>query len=151
MPSTNDKSLFRISHPSVEDLNMAGLHDTFTDDALRKLFPAARADEFFDALFGDAAEGAYDIFLKFAGYQPSNKELRFELHLIQRPGKCLACNLTYGLPEVFSRHPRINIKGLVADINTLLAGQFQCEAWSLASTKSVSTALHIIPLLIQVK
>jgi hypothetical protein len=130
---------------------MTGLHDIFTEEALRKLFPAARADEFFDALFGDASEGAYDIVLKFAGYQPSDKVLRFELHLIQRPGKCLACNLTYGLPEVFSRHPIINIKGLVADINTLLAGRLTCGPWTLASTRSVSSALHIIPLRIEVK
>jgi hypothetical protein len=130
---------------------MADLHDIFTDDALQKLFPAGRANDFFDALFGDASEGAYDISLKFSGYRSENKELHFALHLIQRPGKCLACNLTYGLPEVFSRHPVINIKGLVADINKLLEGRLNCKKWSLTSTKSVSSALHIIPLVIQVE
>jgi len=130
---------------------MADLHDIFTDDALQKLFPASRANDFFDALFGDASEGAYDISLKFVAYQPEDKELYFALHLIQRPGKCLACNLTYGLPEVFSRHPVINIKGLVADINKLLGGQLNCKQWSLTSTRSVSSDLHIIPLVIQVE
>jgi hypothetical protein len=130
---------------------MADLHEIFTDDALQKLFPAGRADDFFDALFGDAAEGAYDITLKFGGYRSEDKELNFALHLIQRPGKCLACNLTYGLPEVFSRHPVINIKGLVADINKLVDGRLNCKQWSLTNTKSVSSALHIIPLVIQVE
>jgi hypothetical protein len=130
---------------------MADLNDIFTDDALQKLFPAGRANDFFDALFGDASEGAYDISLKFSGYQPEMKELHFQLHLTQRPGKCLACNLTYGLPEVFSRHPVINIKGLVAEINKLLNGQLNCKQWSLINTRSVSSALHIIPLVIQVE
>ncbi|MCK9293720.1 MAG: pancreas/duodenum homeobox protein 1 [Desulfobulbaceae bacterium] len=130
---------------------MADLHDIFTDDALQKLFPASRANDFFDALFGDASEGAYDIALKFNGYRSEDKELHFALDLIQRPGKCLACNLTYGLPEVFSRHPVINVKGLVADINKLLEGQLNCKQWSLTNTKSVSSALHFIPLVIQVE
>jgi len=130
---------------------MADLNEIFTDDALQKLFPAGRANDFFDALFGEASEGAYDISLKFGGYQPEMKELHFQLHLIQRPGKCLACNLTYGLPEVFSRHPVINIKGLVAEINKLLNGQLNCKQWSLTSTRSVSSDLHIIPLVIHVE
>ncbi|MEW6518727.1 MAG: pancreas/duodenum homeobox protein 1 [Thermodesulfobacteriota bacterium] len=129
---------------------MADLHDIFTDDTLQNLFPVSRANDFFDALFGDAAEGAYDITLKFSGYDTQNRHLHFQLHLIQRPGKCLACNLTYGLPEVFSRHPVINIKGLVADINQLLAGQLTCGKWALKNTKSVSSELHIIPLVIEV-
>lgn len=129
---------------------MADLHDIFTDDALQKLFPASRANDFFDALFGDAAEGAYDIVLKFSGHDNQNRQLHFQLHLIQRPGKCLACNLTYGLPEVFSRHPVINIKGLVAEIGQLLAGQLTCGKWALKNTKSVSSELHIIPLVIEV-
>ena len=130
---------------------MADLNNIFTDEALQKLFPAGRADDFFDALFGDAAEGSYDIALKFSGYDSENKYLQFQLHLIQRPGKCLACNLTYGLPDVFSRHPIINIKGLVAEINELLAGKITCKQWSLKSTKSVSSELHIIPLVIEVE
>ncbi len=37
----------------------------FTREALQKLFPATRANQFFEALFGDAVEGAYDIELVF--------------------------------------------------------------------------------------
>ena len=127
---------------------MAELSELLTDDALKKLFPAERADDFFDALFGDASEGSYDIALKYVTYLPDDKELHFELHLIERPGKCLACNLTYGLPEVFSRHPVINVKGLVDDINTFLNGTLICSDWSLKSTRSVSSNLHVIPLVI---
>lgn len=127
---------------------MADLNKIFTDETLVKLFPPQRADGFFDALFGDASEGAYDIALKYSAYVPEAKELHFELHLIQRPGKCLACNLTYGLPEVFSRHPIINIKGLVKDIDSLLNDAASCKEGTLKSTRSVSNELHVIPLVI---
>ncbi|MCB2181449.1 MAG: pancreas/duodenum homeobox protein 1 [Desulfobulbaceae bacterium] len=123
----------------------------FTEDVLTELFPSDRADNFFDALFGDASEGAYDIILKYNTYVPEEKELHFELHLIQRPGKCLACNLTYGLPEVFSRHPIINIKGLVGEIDKKLDGKMSCLDGKLKSTRSVSSALHIIPLVVKVQ
>ena len=39
----------------------------FTETALKQLFPAERADAFFEALYGDAAEGAYDITFSFQG------------------------------------------------------------------------------------
>ena len=121
--------------------------DIFTQEALDGLFPPERADAFFDALYGDADEGAYNIRLVFIGN--SNQNLRFEFHLNQRRGKCLACNLTYGLPEVFRRHPIINIKGLVDEIGKLLdAENMSCKDWSLKSTKSVSSELHVIPLVI---
>jgi len=89
--------------------NMAteSFNDIFTRDVLNKLFPAERADSFFDALYGDAGEGAYDISLNFKTHQENR--LEFELHLTQRPGKCITCSLTYGLPEVFKRHPIISV------------------------------------------
>lgn len=118
--------------------------DVFTRDVLEKLFPADRSDRFFDALYGDATEGAYDIGLEFKEH--SQNKLHFELHLKQRPGKCLGCNLTYGLPEVFSRHPIINIKGLVREIEQLLGGRAKCTGWRLGSTQVVSGRFHIIPL-----
>ena len=118
----------------------------FTPDVLKKLFPEDRSDLFFDALFGSAAEGAYDISLKFREH--NQKRLEFELHLTQRPGKCLYCNLTYGLPAVFSRHPIINIKKLVQDIDRLLNGQARCIEWQLGITREVSSELHVIPLII---
>lgn len=130
---------------------MTAINDLFTDEVVHNLFPANRADDFFDALFGDASEGSYDIALKYVTYVPEDKELHFELHLIQRPGKCLACNLTYGLPEVFSRHPVINVKGLVDDVDKILEGEMTCKDWSLKNTRSVSNELHIIPLVINVE
>ncbi len=116
----------------------------FTEDVLNELFPDNRSDRFFDALYGDAAEGAYDIHLKFEGY--SGNQLQFAFHLSQRPDKCLACNLTYGLPDVFSRHPIIDIKGLAGRIDQLLNGQGKCVDWQMGRTREISATLHIIPL-----
>jgi len=115
----------------------------FTQEVLEKLFPKERTDHFFDALFGDAEEGAYDIALKFKG---NNKEmLEFEFHLNQRPGKCLACHLTHGLPQVFLRHPVLNIKGLIQDIDSLLNGKARCKEWQLGVTRELSKKIHVIP------
>jgi len=123
--------------------------DIFDQETLLQLFPRSRSDEFFEALFGDASEGAYDIYLAFLG-SPGPKTYNFELQLKQRPGKCLACNLTYGLPEVFSRHPGINIKGLAAEIAQKLGSDPQKVNWKLGITKSISNALHTIPLTVSV-
>jgi hypothetical protein len=123
----------------------------FTDAALQALFPPARSHDFFDALFGDASEGAYDIVLSFEGYDQAGHTLRFLLNLHERPGRCLACNLTHGLPEVFKRHPVINIKGLVAEIEKLLAGEMVCEDWTLGHTIQKGRSLHCIPLQIKLK
>jgi hypothetical protein len=118
--------------------------DVFTEDVLKKLFPWDRTDRFFEALYGDTSEGAYDIRLRFK--QHSQSKLYFEFHLKQRSGRCLACNLTYGLPQIFSRHPIININGLVQNINRLLNGQATCTNWHLDATHEVSQDLHVIPL-----
>ncbi len=127
---------------------MAGgsFRDIFTYDVLKKLFPEERADMFFDALFGDVNEGTYDISLTFNGH--NDGELQFELQLRPRLGRCLACNLTYGLPQVFSRHPVININGVVQEINAMLNGHRRCKDWKLGRTKEVSSDLHIIPLIV---
>ncbi|MCL1981164.1 MAG: pancreas/duodenum homeobox protein 1 [Proteobacteria bacterium] len=121
----------------------------FTEQVLRGLFPPERANAFFDALFGDAGEGAYDIALTYAGYDPQANTLDFFLNLHERPGHCLACNLTYGLPEVFSRHPVINVKGLVGEIERLLGSDLQCADWRLGTTEQTGRSLHRIPLRIQ--
>jgi hypothetical protein len=123
----------------------------FTDEVLRTLFPPERSNAFFDALFGDAAEGSYDIALTFERYDKDGQTLTFLLNLHERPGRCLACNLTHGLPEVFKRHPIINIKGLVEDIERLLGGKFSCESWVLGRTDQKRRSLHCIPLEIQLK
>ena len=118
----------------------------FTPAALAALFPPQRTDDFFDALFGDASEGAYDIALSFAGYDADKQRLSFLLNLHERPGRCLACNLTHGLPEVFKRHPIINVKGLVEDIGKLLDAGMTCSDWQLGHTIQKGRSLHCIPL-----
>ena len=120
----------------------------FSQDTLKGLFPPDRADLFFEGLYGDPLEGAYNISLVFKGQDRDT--LQFEFRLEQRPGKCLACNLTYGLPEVFSRHPIINIKGLISEIDQMLDGQWKCAGWRLGLTREVSRELHILPLRITI-
>lgn len=125
------------------------LQSLFTDDELTRLFPPERTNDFFEALFGDAGEGAYDIKLRFNGYDDGAGVLRFNLDLHERPGCCLVCSLTYGLPEVFSRHPVINIKGLVGDIEKKLGGKASCTEWKLGSTQQDKKSRHSIPLTIR--
>jgi hypothetical protein len=122
------------------------LDEIFTPAVLKELFPDYLADRFFDALYGDAAEGVYDIRLVFNGLREDR--LEFELRLVQRAGKCLNCHLTYGLPKVFSRHPIINISGLVQNIGKLTDGFAKCTDWQLGNTREVSNDLHVIPLII---
>ena len=51
---------------------------------LESVFPPERTEAFFDALFGGAEEGAYDIVLVCRSEGEGKAELAFELH--QRPG-----------------------------------------------------------------
>jgi len=117
----------------------------FSPEVLSRLFPSDRTDRFFKALLGDATEGAYDIRLAFKRHDSRKQKLHFELQLKERPGKCLACNVTYGLPQVFSRHPVIDLKGVVCEIETLLDGSAKCVDWTLHGTQPVSRDLHVIP------
>lgn len=119
----------------------------FTPDALARLFPADRADAFFEALFGDADEGSYDISLAYLG--SGNGDLRFEFRLTQRPGKCLKCSLTYGLPQVFSRHPVIGVAKLAREAMTMVHGEGAEAAFTLGQTRTVNAALHAIPLTVR--
>lgn len=121
------------------------LNSVFNDVVLNELFPKNRSNQFFEALFGDIDEGAYDIELSFQGCRPDYLEFCFKLK--RRPGKCLACNLTYGLPQVFMRHPAIDIKNLVAKIETVLGENASISRWHLGQTEEMSKDLHIIPLL----
>jgi hypothetical protein len=120
----------------------------YSPATLARILPPTRADEFFEALFGDASEGAYDITLVFQEFQAARNQLVFELHLHERPGKCLACNLTYGLPEVFTRHPLLDIKGVVQQLVLLLGADTECREWKLGATQSRSKQLHVMPLAI---
>jgi hypothetical protein len=115
---------------------------------LEGLFPAKRADHFFEALFGDASEGAYDIRLDYDGFQ--DNQLQFRFHLTERPGKCLSCSLTYGLPHVFSRHPVIDVAGLVHDIDQLLNGTHRCGTWEIGRTIEIDRNNHVVPLAITI-
>ena len=126
-------------------MTTADYKEIFTAEVLAELFPETRTNDFFEALFGDTEEGAYNISLRFSGQ--ADGRLEFLFHLDQRPGRCLACNLTYGLPEVFSRHPIINVKGLVAKIEEKLGGP-NCTDWKLGTTREISRELHTIPLTI---
>ena len=125
------------------------LNDLFTKDVLEELLPSQLSNDFFDALYGDADEGAYNISLSFKNYDSEKNILSFELQLHERPEKCLACNLTYGLPDVFSRHPLININGMVEKIVALLGGDTKCIGWELGRTQTPASNLHIIPLTIR--
>jgi len=115
-----------------------------TKEKLQRIFPKERANEFFEALFGDADEGAYDIELAYR--ECNGSTLVMELLLHERPNRCLACNLTQGLPQVFSRHPIINISGIVQDLDTLLGDSFTCGDWSLGYTEQYSRSIHAIPI-----
>lgn len=121
----------------------------FTPEYLQKLFPRNRTDDFFEALLGDADEGAYDISLTYRGC--NGKSIELELLLKERPGHCLACNLTQGLPAVFSRHPVIDLKGVVESVSNDLGDSIRCSDWSLGYTIQKNNGLHAIPLMISLE
>lgn len=61
---------------------------------------------------------------------------------------CLACNLTYGLPQVFTRHPLLGVGKLAQTLAERIdAGM---ASWSLGSTREMSRSLHVIPFTIKV-
>ena len=119
----------------------------FKQPILDEIFPSNRADRFFAALLGDASEGAYDITLTYAG--ETDDQIDFEFQLKQRPGKCLACNLTYGLPEVFMRHPIIDVAGVVRQIDARMINGKKCSEWALGRTQEVSRDMHVLPLTVK--
>ena len=132
-------------------MNTGDLRTIFSEEVLAEIFPRQRTDDFFEAMFGDASEGAYDIRLRFSRYHENSSSLEFRLDLLERPGCCLVCNLTYGLPEVFARHPVINIKGLVSDIEQKLNGRATCQDWKFGTTVQQERNRHYIPLHITVE
>lgn len=126
---------------------MADATSLFTTEWADSVFPAERTNAFFDALYGDCEDGAYDIAFRFAGKEGEAFRFNFELH--QRPGACLACNLTYGLPQVFSRHPLINVNGLIEEIANKLEVAPESLDWDFLQTEELSTKLHIVPLIVK--
>lgn len=115
----------------------------FSAERLASLFPPQRTEDFFEALFGGVEDGAYDIRLAFLTGSEKRLDFAFELH--QRNHKCLACNLTHGLPQVFSRHPIINAKGLAAELALWAQWPEGSWQWALDHTQEVSDSLHVVP------
>jgi hypothetical protein len=136
-----------ILQERVKTMKKEAVDALFTPEYLQQIFPNSRANDFFEALLGDADEGAYDISLVYKGCDENS--IHLEMQLKERPGHCLACNLTQGLPSVFSRHPVININGVVEKVNTDLNGTAKCSDWSLGYTKQKTSGLHAIPLTIK--
>ena len=122
--------------------------NVFTKEWSETIFPPERAAAFFDALYGGAEEPAFDIALRFV--KEENQVYEFAFDLAAKPGKCLVCHLTYGLPHVFSRHPIINIKELVGGIATSLGKSPEEISWELKPTIEVSATLYQIPLTVTV-
>ncbi len=122
-----------------------------TDEFLSNLFPPERADEFFDALYGGAEAGAFDIGLRSAGFDRQGNTLIIEFVLTERPGHCMACNLTYGLPQVFEKHPVINLKGIIDEIRKMLEPKWQIEDWEIGSTQVINRQVNTIPVFIKLK
>lgn len=125
-------------------MDINAIDSLFTPEILQELFPKDRANDFFEALFGDSDEGAYDIELAYDGVNGDNLTMVLKLH--ERPGCCLACNLTQGLPQVFSRHPIINVAGIVAKVDEILGDNASCKDWSLGYTEQRQKEMHIIPI-----
>ncbi len=119
-----------------------------TDKFLKGLFPPERADEFFEALYGGAETGAFDIALKYKGFNEPEGILFLEFILTERPGKCMACSLTQGLPPVFQRHPLIDIKNIVKKIDERIS-DWTVEDWSIGSTTTQSSNKNSIPLMLK--
>jgi hypothetical protein len=121
-------------------MDRAEFNQIFTQDFLDQLLPLNLSNKFFEALYGDASDGAYDIRLQFVSAR--DEQIVLEFNLIQRPGKCMVCNLTYGLPNVFSRHPLININDMMKKIEEK---GVKVENWYLGDTKEVNNSLHTLP------
>jgi hypothetical protein len=125
----------------MKSMDQIDLDRMITQEFLDRLLPPEKSDQFFEALYGDTSEGAYDIRLEPVSLSPKRIVLAF--NLTQRPGKCLVCSLTYGLPNVFSRHPLINIKGMV---EKMVDEGIPVTGWRMGDTEESSSSLHVIPL-----
>jgi hypothetical protein len=127
------------------------MNELFTNEFLQELFPRGKDDEFFDALYGGAEEGAFDISLTFGSFEPETGRLILEYRLTERPGKCMACSLTYGLPQVMERHPIIDLKGTVEKICQRIGPCWSVEGWTLGRTTPYAPKVNVIPFILQLK
>ncbi len=113
-----------------------------SQEILDGIFPASRTDDFFDALYGDAEDGAYDIRLVCENADANTASMAFELK--RRPNQCLKCSLTYGLPQVFARHPVIDMEGTAQAVAKALGWEGHAS-WRLGATREMSDNLHTVP------
>lgn len=127
------------------------IRQIISDEFLEELFPEGRADEFFEAIYGGVEDGAFDIALKFCGFDEKRRELFLEYRLTERPGKCMACSLTRGLPSVFERHPIIDINGSVRRIDKKLGAGWEVMEWTVGATSPIAPKVNVIPLCIKFK
>ncbi len=119
-----------------------------SEEKVKGLLPRERIEAFFEAFyFGE--EPAYDLELGLGHFDPERKILRLELRLKARPGRCLACNLTWGLPEVFKRHPALDLAGVVSRLEALLPEGSKVVDWDLGPTEEVNEDLHLVPLIVR--
>jgi hypothetical protein len=119
------------------------LQHKFSQNILDQIFPLDKTNEFFEAMLGDASEGAYDIRLIYQGIK--DNVLHFAFALSQRPEKCLVCSVTYGLPQVFKRHRIINMENIVNQIKAIL-GNVNILSWELQPTQPIENNVHLVPL-----
>ncbi len=122
------------------------LENVFTPEFLNELFPPEKADDFFEALYGGAEAGAFDISMEFREFNRAENELVLDFILTERPGMCMACSLTHGLPRVFQRHPVIDLKGLTEKIAREIAPHWKIESCALGSTTPRTSKVNAIPL-----
>ncbi len=127
-------------------MDLKQIESIITEEFISGLFPPEKTDEFFNALYGGAETGAFDISLHLDGVDRATNSLMLEFWLTERPGKCMACNLTYGLPQVFDRHPVIDIKGISAAIEKVLAPEISVKGWQIGTTEPRNPTLSVIPL-----
>lgn len=120
------------------------IKDCINQQKLDELFPATISDKFFDAIYGDVEEGAYDIVLTCKGIAENEADFAFELR--RRANKCLKCSLTYGLPDVFRKHPLLNIDALAHKLGEMLG--WKDVNWKLLPVEEVNDDLHVIPMIL---
>jgi len=126
-------------------------NELIQEDKLNELFPKGKDNEFFEAFYGGLEDGAFDINFSFESYNPDNSELVFGFNLKERPGKCMACNLTYGLPAVFEKSPIINLKAIINGINEMINPHYEVNEFILGKTIPKAPKLNVIPLIIKLK
>lgn len=131
-------------------LNQEQIKKMMDDAFLASLFPPGRDNEFFDALYGGSEDGAFDIRLVFQGVNEARDEIILAYKLTERPGKCMACSLTTGLPPVFRRHPMINIKGIAEKVAERIGDGWQLKDCDVGHTTPYAPKVNIIPLFIRV-